>query len=1167
MLEANDTTANDTTINPDLALQAIQAANEGIAILNHQQKYIYLNAAHARVYGYDCASDLIGQSWHILYDEAELQRLQQTVMPLFARQGYWRGEAIGRKRDGSSFYSEVSLTALPEGGLICVVRDITALKQAEADLQQQQAVMRLVIDKVPNLIFVKDAEGRYLLANQSTAEFYQTTPQALLGKTDADFHPNPQAVAQFLQENLEVLTTGQDLFVPEEQVTTPTAKKEWLQWQKTRIRLPGHNQDSVLGVGVSITARKRIEATLRASEARLKLITDSIPACISYIDIHEHYQFVNRTYESWFGLPSQTILGMSVQELLGERAYTEIQPHLARALGGETVSYEMLAVYSQDKTRWTDTTYVPDYDDQGNVLGCYALVTDICDRKRLEEDLRQSQQFLDSIIENSPFCVFTKDVHHDFRYTLINKNCNRILGFSRDQALGKNDYELLPKHQADFHHAEDQAVLKSGQLLSMPEIFLERANGERIWSRAYKLPLLDSQGNPSQILGIAEDITERKQRDDALRLIFEGTATQTGSAFFRICVQYLAQVLQVRYALITEYTDSSQTRLRTLALWAGNTIGYNIECDTADTPCDQTDPDIICFYPDGFIERFPKCRNLFNYGAESYLGMPLINSTGQILGHLAVLDTQPMERDEGREMILRIFAARAGTELERLRANQALRQAKDQAEAASRAKSAFLANMSHELRTPLNAILGFTQLMAQDHTLSQQQQAFLQTINRSGSHLLDLINDVLEMSKIEAGRTTLHATAFDLHHLLQTLQEMFELRAREKRLTLQFDLAPDLLQYLHADEGKLRQILINLLSNAIKFTEKGGVIVRTSSVRAGSEADRPYTLYFEISDTGCGIAAADQPKLFQPFVQTDSSTRTGGGTGLGLVISRQFVRLMGGNLHYTTIPGCGTTFYFQIEALPAKPTDISPTHRQQRVIRLAPGQPSYRILIVDHQADTRNLLTQLLSTVGFQVHAVANGQEALAQWQTWHPHLIWMDLQMPTLNGYETTRQIRALQTSVPSPTPSSPPKAAAPIIIALTPSPLEEDRAAILAAGCNDLVSKPFQETAIFDKLIEHLQVDFIHEATSYQPLLQTVTPAYPHVSASDLAVMSRHWVEALHRAATQVDSHQIQRLLQTIPADRSSLSQKLTRLLRDYNFDEILEATGQFLTERGEN
>lgn len=256
-------------------------------------------------------------------------------------------------------------------------------------------------------------------------------------------------------------------------------------------------------------------------------------------------------------------------------------------------------------------------------------------------------------------------------------------------------------------------------------------------------------------------------------------------------------------------------------------------------------------------------------------------------------------------------------------AEEAMRVAKEAADATSRAKSVFLANMSHELRTPLNAILGFAQLMERDTTLTQRQREFLVTINRSGEHLLNLINDVLEMTKIEAGCIVLNPAPFDLYRLLQTIHEMFQVRAEAKQLSLQVQLAPDLPQYIFSDEGKLRQVLLNLLGNAFKFTDTGEVALRVSVEQSRTLSPTLYNLHFEIADTGKGIAVKDLNKLFQPFIQTASGTQVREGTGLGLTVSRQFVQLMGGDIHLTSVVGQGSTFRFDIKVEVA-PSEVAP---------------------------------------------------------------------------------------------------------------------------------------------------------------------------------------------------------------------------------------------------
>lgn len=385
-----------------------------------------------------------------------------------------------------------------------------------------------------------------------------------------------------------------------------------------------------------------------------------------------------------------------------------------------------------------------------------------------------------------------------------------------------------------------------------------------------------------------------------------------------------------------------------------------------------------------------------------------------------------------------------------------LQQAKASADLANQAKSQFLAHISHELRTPLSTILGYAQLMARTPPLSPEQQEYLNIINRSSEHLLTLINDVLEMTKIESGKLTLNETPLPLSALLTTLEGMFEPQVRNKALGFEIEVAPEVPSYLQIDEIKLRQILINLLSNAVKFTERGQVTLRVSTL----PNSHPLRLVFEVEDTGPGIAPEEMEGLFDPFIQTEVGRRSQGGTGLGLPISQRFAQLMGGEISVRSQVGQGSVFHFEVPVTPVDATELASPQPRRQVTGLTPGQPTYRILVVEDQAANRQLLVKQLTTVGFEVRSVVNGEEAIAQFQTWHPDLIWMDVRMPGIDGYEVTQRIRTLE-SIPTPAdapPSSPPPAPTKII-ALTANAFEEERMAALAAGCDDFVRKPIQE------------------------------------------------------------------------------------------------------------
>ncbi|MEH1802747.1 MAG: ATP-binding protein [Nostoc sp.] len=491
-----------------------------------------------------------------------------------------------------------------------------------------------------------------------------------------------------------------------------------------------------------------------------------------------------------------------------------------------------------------------------------------------------------------------------------------------------------------------------------------------------------------------------------------------------------------------------------------------------------------------------------------------------------------------------LWVARDITKLKKTEA--ALKQAKETADAANLAKSQFLSNMSHELRTPLNIILGFTQLLLRNQSLNSQQQEYLDTINRSGEDLLTLINDVLEMSKIEAGRVTLNETNFDLYGLLDRLQQMFALKARSRGLKLILERSPTIPQYICADESKLRQVLVNLLGNAIKFTQIGQVSLRVETLNPNIIPDAPITLNFSVEDTGCGIANSDFNRLFEAFVQTEAGQKAQEGTGLGLPISQRFVRLMGGDITVNSTVGKGSIFTFDIRTR-AVILDTLPTPVLSRqVIGLEKGQPSYRILIVEDKLENRQLLVELLTPIGFEVREAVNGQAAIDLWQSWSPNIIWMDLRMPIMNGFEATKHIKASD-------------AQAPVIIALTGSAFEEDRLTALSVGFDDFVRKPFRTTVIFEKMAEHLGVRYVYadelenqEKAFWPSDTSSCTPDL--LTIADLSVMPSDWIEQLRQAALRINAKEVLILIKQIPEQHDHLIKALTNLVNLFNFEEII-------------
>ncbi len=467
--------------------------------------------------------------------------------------------------------------------------------------------------------------------------------------------------------------------------------------------------------------------------------------------------------------------------------------------------------------------------------------------------------------------------------------------------------------------------------------------------------------------------------------------------------------------------------------------------------------------------------------------------------------------------------------------------AKEKAEAANMAKSIFLANMSHELRTPLNAILGFSELMAKDSELSREQRKILGIINRSGKHLLELINDVLEIAKIESGRMELEIALFDLEGMVRDVVDLMHIRAQQKGLTLAFERLSVFPRYIKGHQVRIRQILVNLIGNALKFTEKGRV-----AVRLGINENLQNHLRIEVEDTGSGITLEEQENVFEPFVQLVEG-RDKGGTGLGLSIVHRYVELMGGDISVRSTLGKGSLFKVD---LPFELADASEIEKlrgaEQEVIGIHPDQPSYRMLIAEDQEDNRQLLSHILEKQGFQVKTVENGEACIQLFKKWHPDLIWMDWYMPIMDGVEATRRIRAL------------PGGKEVKVVAVTASAFLEQEREVRGMGMDDFIRKPYRSSEIYACLSRQLGFAFIHET------IEAKEESAGSVAPEMLAVLPKLLRTKLKEALISLDSALIAEALSQAEAVDLALVEELNRHVMVYDYPAILTALEKLETSQ---
>ncbi|GAB4378969.1 MAG: hypothetical protein Kow00121_31960 [Elainellaceae cyanobacterium] len=614
---------------------------------------------------------------------------------------------------------------------------------------------------------------------------------------------------------------------------------------------------------------------------------------------------------------------------------------------------------------------------------------------------------------------------------------------------------VLNQIHPDDRLAYREAVVQSSTTLEPFSLSFRTItpSGQLKWLEASSRPLAHANGNITWY-GILLDVSERKQAEIVLRQ-YERVIASTTDGIALIDTQFRYQIVNQTY--LTWYNKSSHDIVGRLV---SEIVGQDV-FEAVIRPCY-----VRCLAGET-IER----REWFEVPA---------------LGRQFFSVTYSPYLDENLAIAGTVASLRNITSLKL--AEQELEQAKEAAEKANQAKSLFLANMSHELRTPLNVILIMTQMMSRTSHPIAEYQEYVEMISRNSNHLLRMINDVLDLFKVEAEKVFLENSETDLSELLQSVCETFKQQCNVKNIKLTLEINEDVPRSIWVDAQKLQQVLINLTGNAVKFTEQGEItlcVAVESTQNKMQQQDDSISLAFTIKDTGVGIAPDELDQIFDVFAQAAAGRQMTGGTGLGLSISQSLVRLMGGEITVQSTLGVGSTFQFVLPVQPVTGAIAQSTHSSQKVLSLAPGQPTCCILVVDDQEANRMPLVRLLSQIGFEVKEAVSGEEAIALWQQWHPHLILMDLRMPGLSGWDATRRIRAEEMDedvrqVKRVAMGQAPNACSTwpvVIMALTAQALEGDRKLALAAGCDDYISKPLSLELLLKKIAQHMDLTYIYQ------------------------------------------------------------------------------------------
>lgn len=1231
--------------------EVVQNVKEVIFQTDASGLWIFLNQAWEEITGFS-VEESIGQMFVDYVHPDDRQRNMELFEPLIMRKKeYCRHQIRYLTKDGGFRWIEVfARLGLDEKdeivGTYGTLQDITERKLAEETLKNERTLFRTIIDLIPDAVYVKDLQGRKIIANPKEVELVGLgSEQEILNKTDFDLYPSELAFKTNEEDQL-VIRSGKPILNYEGSIVDQEGKVHSLLGSKVPLFDSTGKITGIVGVSHDITERKNAEDALQAAHKSLSdILNAAIHTAIIATDEDGIITNFSKGAERMLGYSAQELVGKATPELfhleneVSDRSI-ELSKEFGRMISGFEVFVAKARNMEHEERTWTyrrkDGTSIlvnlivtAIRDNTKEIIGFLGIASDITERKHAEAELEESREKYRGLSEASFEAIF---ISVDGFCIEQNHAAELMFGYTHEEAMTKigpdwfvpEDRERVMNHIIEGYEEQYEAVALRKDGTTFPCVIRGRKmhyKGRDV--RVTSLNDISLLKKVEQELIIAKEIAEDSERK--FKSIIESQAEGIGfvdeNEVFGFANTASERIFdtgenELVGTCLYEYLDTEEKNLvekQTRNRGAGNVNTYELKIVTKKgntkyihvtatpkmdennnylgaygvfrdiTDQKKAEDELIRISKRLALATFAGGVGVWDLDIESntliwddqmfaLYGIEKANDKNAYETWLNALHPEDKERakeeiqmaidgkkefntefricwPDGSIHNIRALAnvqsdasgktnRMIGTNwdiTEQKKTESVLLKARQDAEMANKAKSVFLANMSHEIRTPLNAILGFSQLMNRDKHLTPTQREYNISTIRAGEHLLSLINDILELSKMEAGRLELNPMNVDLNALLSEIQLFFKDQVESKHLHFKLEKAKNLPRYILVDDNKLRRIFLNLIGNAIKFTDEGGITVRVKTDQINKLKSR---LIVEIQDTGSGIPENEIGRLFKHFVQTSSGMSKTSGTGLGLALSRELANLMGGDITVKSDFGAGSVFTFYIVIETGRVEDVQEVISRS-VVGIENGMEPFKILVVDDTDENRQVAVELLDLVGFKTMEAVDGEDAVKKFEEWNPDLILMDMRMPVIDGYEATRRIKLTEKGRQTP------------VVALTASSFEDERKKIGDLDIQAYIRKPFREIELFGTIGNILNVKYIYDDKN------APSEEKPAITDSEIiefiAKLPDDFIVQMQDATIVADLDLLIDLIRRIEDRNADLARHLTALANNYDYENL--------------